>query len=471
MPYVKKYNRCFVLAVFALISLSACLGSSSTSSSQIITQEPLFATAAETAVIREAGPIQIATPTPSAVTELPIIPSVQLTSTPLPVFPNDELFRHNKCPVLIASEQPHLWSEGSILFSRGELFQDNVDPYEPDTPGIWAISTSEVDPHLAYDVSVDQSSWAYVSTSGSMLLRFNRVRNGRSEDVAAILYNLTNGKELSIPVPNDPISAPEWLPDGRLRYIAEIERIEGRGETRKIIVLDPSTGQSQAFLQGLDLPSYAIDRFEVLPSGYSAVDPTGELILFTSNIDRWIDVFLIRLDGGDIIWRGQSEGLPIAPTQAIWSADGENVLFVLNVAKSEGGYRKIVSLSRSGQLESLPGQPYPELDEMGVRYLTRSPDGRYIVYGLWESARRGRGFVVDTVEGKVGEICRLGTTFLDGKWLPNGQFVYRDLIQDGEKQKHSLQILDIPTWTTQILYETEPGFGINIFGWTPIEFP
>jgi hypothetical protein len=84
---------------------------------------------------------------------------------------------------------------------------------------------------------------------------------------------------------------------------------------------------------------------------------------------------------------------------------------------------------------------------------------------------------VDTTTSEIREICDPGTTFVTGFqgkvtgiWLDNNRFVYRILITKDSQQTHSLRVLDIPTWTTQTVFEPDPGYGVNIFGWTPIEF-
>jgi hypothetical protein len=81
------------------------------------------------------------------------------------------------------------------------------------------------------------------------------------------------------------------------------------------------------------------------------------------------------------------------------------------------------------------------------------------------------GFVLDTETWELGEICQAGTSFIDGFWLSSEQFVYRVSTEKDGQAIHSLRFLDIPGWTTQILFEPGPGYGVNIFGWTPIEFP
>ena len=108
------------------------------------------------------------------------------------------------------------------------------------------------------------------------------------------------------------------------------------------------------------------------------------------------------------------------------------------------------------------------LDKSRARYLTISPNGQYIIYGVWRSAQQGPGFLVDRHTFQVGEICSPIATFIDGFWLSDELYVYRMALESGA---HTLQILDVPSWTTQIIYESTPGYGINIFGFTPHYFP
>lgn len=364
------------------------------------------------------------------------------------------------------------------MFGTGKIINPNYafpNPYQPEGHPVLAISSSSLVLQSVLELPPEQSVWVYIAPNGITFLQFKRDELNESKS-QAIYFDLVNGQEMIIDIPADLDTVYEstWLSDLRFQYLTAVERTAGMGEKRIYVTLDAMSGQSEIFTEELSLPGYAFDPFDIdrgLSSGYAAVDPTGQLILYTADTETDVEIRLLNRQTGEIVWQQSSAGLPASPVEAEWTADGKQVLFVTNVSDAEGSYRKVVSLTREGQEEELPPQPYPAMDENISRYLTRSPSGRYLIYGIWEGAWKGPAFVVDRVDSIAGEICRPGVTFLDGHWLPNDQFVYRVLIEDGENLKHSLRVLDIPSWTTQILYETSPGFGINIFGWTPVEFP
>lgn len=400
-------------------------------------------------------------------------PIVSPTNSP----PISQLLQRG-CPTLVESDKPPLWLTGSVLFGTGKIIYPNYafpNPHQPEDPYISAISSANLDLQSLLELPSEQSTWVYIAPNGTTFLQFERDELSESKSQATF-FDLVSGRKTTISIPSnlDTVYRFTWLSDSRFQYVADVERTAGVGEKRIYVILDAISGQSEIFTEELSLPGYAFNPFDIdrgLPSGYAAVDPFGQFVLYTADTETGVEIRLRNLQTGEVIWQEPSAGLPASPTQAEWTADGEQVLFVTNVSDVEGSFRKIISLTREGQEEELPPQPYPALDENIPRYLTFSPSGRYLIYGVWEGAWEGPAFVVDRMNSTVGEICRPGVTFLDGHWLPNDQFVYRVLIEDGENLKHSLRVLDIPSWTTQILYETSPGFGINIFGWVPIEFP
>ncbi|MCA9956375.1 MAG: hypothetical protein KC434_16720, partial [Anaerolineales bacterium] len=84
-----------------------------------------------------------------------------------------------------------------------------------------------------------------------------------------------------------------------------------------------------------------------------------------------------------------------------------------------------------------------------------------------ETLVTGAGFIVDIANSWVGEICDDMSTFIEGQWVTEGQFVYKVLLENGGQ---ALRLLDITTWTVQTLSELPTGQGFLIFGWTPLEF-
>ncbi len=384
---------------------------------------------------------------------------------------------HKECPSLSDSDTP-IWSNGSVLFGTGRLAYPNYafpDPYSPQAHGIWSISASNLisKTQLAIEIPSPYASWIYISPNGESILHIER-NNDASNGDEAVFYKMNSNSELRMPIDPDPILSVEWLKDGRFKYLSNIDRSERIGENREYIILDPNQINHEIITEEIELPGYFFDPIEIehgLPSGYDAIDPSGQFVLYTAMLDDGINIVLRNINTGEILWKRISAGIPASPVQAEWSGDGSDVIFMVNSSNANGKYREIVKLTRDGKEVDLQHQPYMDLDENIVRYLTQSPGGRYIIYAVWDGAWIGSGFVVDTQNLTIGEICYPGVKFLDGVWISNSQFAYRVLIQDGENQKHSMRLLDIPNWATQILYETSPGYGINIFGWTPVEFP
>ena len=80
------------------------------------------------------------------------------------------------------------------------------------------------------------------------------------------------------------------------------------------------------------------------------------------------------------------------------------------------------------------------------------------------------GFLLDTSAWQVGQICDSEATFFDGQWITNELFVYLALIEKEGQTAYSLRILDVTRWEYQEIFQSEPGYGINLFGWTNFEF-
>jgi hypothetical protein len=315
------------------------------------------------------------------------------------------------------------------------------------------------------------------------------MRNAEDSTQEALFYDIVSGGEKArLAIPYDYWFI-EWLQDGRARFGNVIERMEGIGELQGVAILDPVTQQVESFTEELSLPEFAFNDSEVergLFYGYDAVDATGQLILYSAreNNGNGFEVRLLNLETGELLW--QHDTLYLSSSTPQWSEDGSLVLFDVNVPVSDihQGWWKIIALNREGLVEALPSQPFPFTEEGQLVQYSRSPDGRYLFYIAWvwdeqRSERETRAFIVNVMTGEVREICDPGTTFVAfvpagnnvGLWLPDGQFVYRVLIEQGGQPTHSLRVLDIPTWTTQVIFEPEPGHGVNVFGWTPVEFP
>ena len=297
-----------------------------------------------------------------------------------------------------------------------------------------------------------------ISPDGNKLLRFEKAQEADSL-YFAVVYDLMTKEEIFASRPQ-PYFLGHWLLDGRIEYLANLERQIGEGEYHEFLVLDMATQLTETVNIELDLPRYEYSE-EPLYQGIASVDPLVQRALYTMG---GFDVTLRDIMTGTNIWHYDGAyGLYPFPK---WTGDGSKVLFSIPVDDGEQRYHRIFSLTRGGQEEELPPQPYPGLDAQEVRYLTFSFDERYIHYSLQETLLTGEGFIVDVSNSWVGEICSGKGTFIEGQWVAEGQFVYNVLLEGGGQ---SLQLLDVPTWTSQILAELPSGEGFVVYGWTPLD--
>lgn len=305
------------------------------------------------------------------------------------------------------------------------------------------------------------------------------------------------------PTKSDFFSSPQLFPGSilfNLGRIVDLERVDrifkddgiwaisAKNEVPylvpQLLNIDVKTQEVITLTQELTLPDYAYydgDTDKGLFYGYHSLDPHEQVILYTAQNegDTNFEVRLLDLQNGEILWRGETQLL--SDTFPQWSADGSKVLFDVSDPQ---GWTKIISLTRDGQVEELPSQPFPFVEEGQLSGYSRSPDGRYLFYTAAEPDLQTftfkiRAFVLDIATWQVSEICDPEGSFVlsipsrgatDDLWLPSSQFVYRVWHENEGILWHSLHLLDIPSWTTYPLFEAEPGYGISIVNWTQTEF-
>lgn len=418
------------------------------------------------------APVSSATPEPTPTSTPTTTPT--FTAVPGTVLRSD-------CPTSVDPTLPPSWLQGSILFSTGPIFSEDLVHLIDAQASIWAISADNSAPQLVHE----SLSWASISPDGKILL--STLPNEQSDTSTTVLFNMATGEETHLTSsPYRNYSFMTLWREGRAHYGPVIERTEGIGETRTVYIPDPNTQSVEEVVQEFDMPDFAFNDSEVergLFYGYEAIDPTGQLILYSAREDGNADfeVRLLDLQTGEILWRQKTIHLSDFSPQ--WSDDGNYATFVVSTSIDDPGnsWWEIVYLTRDGRVMELPPQPFPFVEEGQLITYLRSPDGRYLFYAAMdpEVDTRVRGFIVDVITGKVGEICSPDSAFIasipsqsqEGHWLPDNQFVYRVLMQKEEQLTHSMRVLDVPSWTSQIVFGPEPGNGVNIFGWTPVEFP
>ncbi|MBK6324762.1 MAG: hypothetical protein IPF56_02290 [Chloroflexi bacterium] len=383
-----------------------------------------------------------------------------------------------ECPTISSAVSPR-WPNGSVFFSIGQMIRDNPSAYLLiEQPGIWAISSGSFDRQLV----TEGLSNGILSPDGTKLVDVHFNLNNTGQE--AVFYDLVSGQSQRFEFASEQGLFPsvKWLSDGRVQYTTNLGQILGVGETREGIIIDPVMQQITPFVQQLELPDYDFDPAEVVyqgfPSGFAAIDPKGELVLYTAGqeSDNFHEVRLLNLQTGEVIWQTTSN--TFGSREPEWSLDGEHALFV-TYQPTEGtpyGWTKLVSVSRDGVEEELPPQPFPQSGKKHITSWTRAPDGRYIFYSVQEPQNL-RGFILDTTTRTIGEVCDPETidfvrderSIVKGQWVANDYFVYRVLVDREGQPTHSLRVLDIANWTTQVVFEPEPGQGVNLLGWAPVE--
>lgn len=459
--------------------------------------------------VSESVLLPTATPLPPTVSQLPVTTvkppaTATITVEPIPTQSpivaatptlSTDLVIQDECPVVIDNHDLLVWTSGSVLYNTGKVFENTLWWPEVEEDGIWAISAANLNPRLVYQPAKNIA----VSPDGNMLVSFKAVSEGDSPIM--IIYSIPTGKSIEITMPHlegDPIIGqfPTWLPDGRIVTAARLEQNLGYGETWNMVLVDPKTQAIEQTTLELNLPDYEFFQYDVqrsIPSGFVAVDPTYQVALYTAGDDQHHEIRLANLANGEILWKGQSEYLINSSPQ--WTQDGQRVLFEVAVPREDVSlenkdwaisfaWSKLVSLNRNGSENVLPTQPFEGLLDHVVNNFSYSPDGRYIFYTFYnDQTTTLHAYIIDTVARTLGEICDsksrlfgswpLGSADpgkVDIDWLPNGNLMYRTLVTSDNQWFHSLRVLNMLEWTSRVIFEANLGHGVNMFGWTPIEF-
>ena len=395
----------------------------------------------------------------------------------------DYIKKQNEDPNMTGLDDkcPQIYNEDTILSSGSVIYNSD------DIPGIWAISTLNQTPILVYDTSQRQPSSVMISKdSNQLLIVFEEYDPENGFKYEIVVYDLLNQEETLVNLETESwLTIWDWLDDGRIKFLKNVESLPNLGEIQEYVIVNPTTQSVEEVIKKFDLPSILEDDgIQFLYSKIASVSPDQKHVLYTGlGTNSKSEIVLWDVHSDSLIWKQQGDfaGVnypppPFLTSQPEWNENGDEVLFSGILYEEDESYRGVFQVTQDAQLEQLVNyNNIPSDDKQGwhSRYFSISPNNRYLHLGLAKPSDEpprtiGPGFILNTVTSEVKEICDPNSVFIDGKWNSNDKFLYRVLKHDNSQ---SLRILDIPSWTTQILYETDPGNGINIIGWTPIEFP
>lgn len=388
-------------------------------------------------------------PSPLPTVILPPIPAP--TVTPLPVPTEPSLAVLDDCPAFIQELPNDLGFDGHILLHDGS--------------DIWKLSATS--PHLQAMGIPNQAflNRIKLGADGTQLY-WSELPTG--DDYArdtVVVYDMLAQTTVRIPPPDRGpwLEFVGWTERSQLKYRTKYEEMHGEGIREVFILFDPLTGLTEAITETLNLPNYSFIETDPF-TGHALIDPTGERVLYTASDQEGPSMILFDLTQNAVLWQRRVE-FGLFPTPQ-WTIDGHNVL--LGITTSQ--YIEFISLTREGQEEVLPSQPYPGVEELIPRYTYRSPDQRFIHYRLRASINDGPGYIVDTVANEAWEICEPNMIFVEGLWVSGtGQFIY--LIRN-EQGEYFLRLLDVLERKIYPLFQTTNDFiGSNIIGKTEAQLP
>ena len=405
-----------------------------------------------------------ATPTVATGRETAVTPTISPTETTIPQ-PATQL---RDCPTILPADAPPLLSSGSLLYIIGQTDETNLYFFAmKEHSDVLALSANSLMPSVVYTIPSNLIRVS-ISPDGTKLLRFERAEEWADEYLYfAIVYDLVAKAEIYSDQPLPNISG-NWLPDGRIVQSRNWPLSEQEEAHHfEFAFFDMDTQSTELLEFDLSLPNYHYYQ-EPLYAGVASIDPTRQLILYSAfGAGITSDLVLRDITNETDIWYQKgSHGLGYVYPFPQWAEDGSSVVFSMPVTEDQLSYDKIFSLTRNGVEMKLPVQPYPGLDQTYVRYLNFPSTQNYIHYALREFLMIGSGYIVDIHEGWVGEICSENGDFIEGQWVADDQFVYTVFLEGGGQ---SLHLLDVPTWTSQMLAELPPGEGFVVYGWTPLE--
>ena len=244
-------------------------------------------------------------------------------------------------------------------------------------------------------------------------IAFTASAEGR-RDVWLINADGSGERNLTLELPNVFAEAPEWSPNGQ---VIAFDGLLGVSDTRDIMLVtlgpdDPEQFQI-TFLDGYDCyPSYS---------------PDGQQIVYMSERDDNRDLFIMDLEGNDVLRLTDSLANDYEPS---WSPTGEYIAFV----SRRSGDSEIFIMNADGS-NQIQINESPQLDWRP----TWSPDGEWIAFESW---RNGNADIF--VMRKDGSDLRQLTTSQaeDGhpSFSPDGRFIVFHSRRLGEYQLFILEV-------------------------------
>ncbi|WP_137940260.1 PD40 domain-containing protein [Chitinivorax sp. B] len=189
-----------------------------------------------------------------------------------------------------------------------------------------------------------------------------------------------------------------------------------------------------------------------------SVAPNGRQLVFSSNYDRTMSLWIANIDGSNLI---KVKNMPFQSTnsnsQPAWSPNGNAIAFVSRNSDSDSG---IYLIQPDGKL-ILNGLPLSERDSKNPSW---SPDGKKIVYSSSDTGKAGRDIWIMNADG-TGKTKVIATSHQDiqPRFSPSGdRIVYVELRADGSSIKTAnVNGSDVKTLISDKYDNRQPNWGVG----------
>lgn len=264
-----------------------------------------------------------------------------------------------------------------------------------------------------------------------------------------VIYNLKNGESTRFPLPDDTemLALGDWTEDGRAVVTTKWEYQFDTGISFAFFLANPRTGKMETKQGQYEMPGINYDPdYPVFGSDIPSIDPLEERALYYKQVGPATPkATLIDLTSEKILWEND-KGYNGEPD---WAADGSRVVFASFYGSDP--YLKIISLSKEGVVSELTHQRLFDFEYI-FRYFDLSPDNRYVHYAFWHTIGDGPGYVLDTIDGRIWEICGYSGDFTYGRWLNQQNFLVYKTVEAAES---TYWVLDVRKWQTRQLISGE----------------
>jgi Tol biopolymer transport system component len=215
----------------------------------------------------------------------------------------------------------------------------------------------------------------------------------------------------------------KWSPDGQ--YLAYIKENAKADNPWQLTIQDLKTGEERKIANNLlyaRMPCWSPDGNSILVQGteknkYGVENYKGGIFLVDVKTGQTSEILLLSDQKYTL---PEDDSSPLSDIQ--WSSDGKSIFYLLfkdRLVKRDLATGKEKILYENPNFERL--------------VLNCSPDGKWLLFGVMDPAKKKNRLLTMSVEGgEVKELCTLQEAVKrQAKWSPDGKYIYFTEISDG----------------------------------------